>query len=190
MPPELNEAGPSSELVEKEAGTEFCRARADRKTSSSSSPSECASVKAAGRGALAGSMRRLPSALTSALTKRALPSLEMLSLANNPLGDAGLAALLPALRRLPPLKGLSLLGTNIGDEGVASLVAQPTAGALKSLELLRLDYNQITDAGCATLASALRGGTLPALKELALYFNPASEEAQDAVQAALDARSA
>ena len=80
--------------------------------------------------------------------------------------------------------------TSIGDEGVASLVAQPTAGALKSLEGLRLGYNQITDAGCATLASALRGGKLPALKELVLTDNPASVEAQATVQAALDARSA
>jgi len=69
----------------------------------------------------------------------------------NPLGDAGLAALLPALRRLPPLKVLGLEETSIGDEGVASLVAQPTAGALKSLERLDLDHNQMTDAGFATL---------------------------------------
>ena len=125
-------------------------------------------------------------ALAPALTERALPSLAFLSLAGNPLGDAGLAALLPALRRLPPLKGLSLLGTNIGDEGVASLVAQPTAGALKSLELLDLDANEISDAGCAALASALRGGALPALMVLGLDGNPASEEA---VQAVLASRS-
>ena len=118
-------------------------------------------------------------ALASALTKRALPSLDELDLDGNPLGDAGLAALLPALRQLPPLKGLDLSNTNIGDEGVASLVAQPTAGKLKSLERLYLNNNQITDAGCATLASALRGGALPALKELSLESNPASEEAQD-----------
>ena len=115
-------------------------------------------------------------ALASALTKRALPSLEIFNLYGNPLGDAGLAALLPALRRLPPLKGLGL--------------TQPTAGNLKSLEELWLDRNQITDAGCATLASVLRGGALPALKQLLLGYNPASEEAQDAVRAALDARSA
>jgi Leucine-rich repeat (LRR) protein len=123
-------------------------------------------------------------ALAPALTERALPSLAFLSLAGNPLGDAGLAALLPALRRLPPLKGLSLLGTNIGDEGVASLVAQPTAGALKTLESLYLERNEISDAGCASLASALRGGALPALKRLNLDENPPSKEARDAVFAA------
>ena len=71
------------------------------------------------------------------------------------------------------------------------MVAQPTAGALKSLEELDLFGNQITDAGCATLASALRGGALPALKQLVLYGNPAmSQPATAEVQAALDARSA
>ena len=85
---------------------------------------------------------------------------------------------------------LGLEETNIGDEGVASLVAQPTAGALKSLEGLDLDDNQITDAGCATLASALRGGALPALRGLYLNENPAaSPQAQATVQAALSARS-
>ena len=124
-------------------------------------------------------------ALASALTKRELPSLDRLNLAHNPLGDAGLAALLPALRHLPPLRLLFLTGTNITDEGVASLVAQPTAGALEALEQLWLNRNQITDAGCATLASALRGGALPALKQLLLHGNPASQQAQDAVLAAL-----
>ena len=44
------------------------------------------------------------------------------------------------------------------EKGVASLVAQPTAGALKSLEM-DLDRNQITDEGCAgaRLRSPQRG---------------------------------
>ena len=116
---------------------------------------------------------------------------DYLILNSSPLGDAGLAALLPALRQLPKLKWLVLNNTNIGDEGVASLVAQPTAGALKSLKYLHLARNQIADAGCVTLASALRGGALPALKQLVLYGNPAmSQPAKAEVQAALDARSA
>ena len=72
---------------------------------------------------------------------------------------------------------------------MASLVAQPTAGALKSLGSLGLKGNQITDAGCATLASALRGAALPALKTLYLHNNPASQEAQATVQAGISARS-
>jgi Ran GTPase-activating protein (RanGAP) involved in mRNA processing and transport len=95
------------------------------------------------------------------------------------------------LHQLPPLEYLGLSRTSIGDEGVASMVAQPTAGALKSLWHLDLDRNQITDAGCATLASALRGGALPALKagRCQVHDNPASHEARNAVQAALAARS-
>ena len=74
---------------------------------------------------------------------------------------------------------------------MASLVAQPTAGALKSLVRLDLDHNQITDEGCAALASALRGGALPALKTLVLECNPAvSQQATAEVQAVRDARSA
>ena len=71
---------------------------------------------------------------------------------------------------------------------MASQVAQPTAGAVKSLGSLRLNGNQITDgdAGCATLASALRGAALPALKTLYLHNNPASQEARDVVQSALN----
>ena len=65
------------------------------------------------------------------------------------------------------------------------MLPQPTAAALKSLEVLYLDYNQITDAGCATLATALRGGALPALKALFLFHNPASNEARDVVLGAL-----
>ena len=62
--------------------------------------------------------------------------------------------------------------------------AQSTAGALKSLSQLDLEYNRITDAGCATLVAALRGGALPALKTLELDENSAaSEEAQEAVYA-------
>ena len=62
-------------------------------------------------------------------------------------------------------------------------MAEPTAGALKSLERLDTELNDITDAGCATLASALRGGALPALRRLDLRDNPASDEAKEAVLA-------
>ena len=45
----------------------------------------------------------------------------LLDLHANPLGDAGLAALLPALRQLPKLTHLDVAATSIGDEGVASM---------------------------------------------------------------------
>ena len=67
-------------------------------------------------------------------------------------------------------------------------MAQPTAGALKSLALLDVSANEITDAGCTTLATALRGGALLALEELKLYFNPASQQAKKDVKDALSAR--
>ena len=87
---------------------------------------------------------------------------------------------------------LSLEDNQIGDRGLASLLAEPVEGALPSLRVLHLTNNQITDNGCATLASALRGGALPKLDELYVYLdgNPASEAAQEAVDAVLNARRA
>ena len=125
-------------------------------------------------------------ALVSALTKRALPSLTTLLL-RSPLDDAGQAALLSALRQLPPLSIICLADADIGDEFVASLVAQPRA-VLKSLDMLDLSDNEITDAGCATLANAMRDGALEALGDLRLDGNPASEKAQDAARDLPDAR--
>jgi len=113
------------------------------------------------------------------------PSLATLFLGDNPLGAAGLQALLPAVRELPAIKHLFLNRTNMTDEGVACLLEHHTAGVLKSLEFLDLDDNLITDAGCAMLASALRAGALPALETIDLEGNPSSEEALGEVQAAL-----
>ena len=60
-----------------------------------------------------------------------------------------------------------------------------TAGGLKKLEELYLYEPQISDAGCATLVAALDSGALPALEVLHLYTMTASQEAQEAVRAAL-----
>ena len=132
---------------------------------------------------------RTAAALAAALTHRTLPSLAHLGLPNNPLGNAGLAALAPALRQLPTLQTLSLTNTSIGDEGLAALVAPPTAGVLGSLVSLYIGGNEITDAGCATLASSLRGGALPALGTrhgtLHLVDNPVSQHAQQEVMEVL-----
>ena len=137
------------------------------------------------------------SALAAALGRGALPRLKFLSLNNAAIGDAGLVALAPALRRLPALESLSLDCSCFGDEGLAALVAPPTpTGALppptgvlarlKGLDLgvtqisdcgavmltklkeLSLDGTQVTDAGWAALASAIDGGKLPALETLRL----------------------
>ena len=63
------------------------------------------------------------SALAAALGRGALPRLQILSLGGAAIGDAGLVALAPALRRLPALVELFLSGNPVGDEGIAALVA-------------------------------------------------------------------
>ena len=132
------------------------------------------------------------SALAAALGQGALPRLKTLALGSAAIGDAGLVALAPALRRLPALERLGLNGNPFGDEGLAALVAPPppagapppTTGGLAKLKMLDLSHTQITDAGCATLAAALDSGALPALERLYLHGIPASAAAKAAVYAA------
>eukprot|EP00964_Phaeocystis_antarctica_P061571 scaffold36809_cov56-Phaeocystis_antarctica.AAC.5 len=128
-------------------------------------------------------------ALAAALGRGALPRLKTLELYNAAIGDAGLVALAPALRRLPALEALNLYNNPLGDEGLAALVAPPPpagalpppAAVLTKLKLLNLINTQITDAGCAALAAALHSGALPALKYLYLTCIPASASAKAAV---------
>ena len=121
------------------------------------------------------------------------------------MGDAGLVALAPALRRRPALEGLDLARNPLGDEGLAALVAPPpppagapppTTGGLAKLRTLDLSRTRITHAGCDALAAALDSGALPALKRsnhlhpsihpsIYLLRIPASAAAIDAVHAAL-----
>jgi len=136
------------------------------------------------------------SALAAALGQGALPRLKTLDLGATAIGDAGLVALAPALRRLPALEWLGLDVNPLGDEGLAALVAPPLpAGAppttpkgLAKLKRLYLCYTQITDAGCAALAAALDSGALPALAYLFLDGTPASAAAKAAVRAVYAAR--
>ena len=132
------------------------------------------------------------SALAAALGRGALPRLKRLVLGGatgDAIGDAGLVALAPALRRRPALLHLGLGGNPFGDEGIAALVAPPppasalptTTGGLKQLKELNLSYTQVSDAGCATLTAALQSGTLPPLKNISLDGIPASAAANMAV---------
>eukprot|EP00964_Phaeocystis_antarctica_P129975 scaffold93792_cov60-Phaeocystis_antarctica.AAC.2 len=129
------------------------------------------------------------SALAAALGRGALPRLKNLVLSDTGIGDTGLVALAPALRRLPALESLYLADNPFGGEGLAALVAPPPpagappppAGVLTKLKGLWLGETQITDAGCAALAAALDGGALPALGELHLFGIPASAAAKAAV---------
>jgi len=132
------------------------------------------------------------SALADALGRGALPRLKTLDLFRTAIGDAGLVALAPALRRMPTLELLAFDGNPLSDEGLAALVAPPaaagapppTTGGLAKLTKLSLDQTQITDAGCAALAAALESGALPALKTLYLSYIPASAAAVASVYAA------
>ena len=133
------------------------------------------------------------SAFAAALDQGALLRLKYLALTSAAIGDAGLVALAPALRRRPSLEELSLIDNPFGDEGLAALLAPPQsagtpprpAGGLKTLKDLYLKRTQITDAGCAALAAALDSGALPALEKLDLDGIPASAAAKDAVREAL-----
>ena len=70
------------------------------------------------------------SALAAALGRGALPRLKSLVLYGTGIGDAGLVALAPALRRLPVLEQLCLHGNPLGDKHLIALVAPPLpAGA-------------------------------------------------------------
>ena len=132
------------------------------------------------------------SALAAALGRGALPRLKILALDTLNISDAGLVALAPALRRLPALDELYLTGNPIGDEGLAALVPQlptgdllPPTGKLAKLEVLELPNTQLSDAGCAALAAAIKSGALPLLKDLELGGIPASAAAIGAVHTAL-----
>ena len=116
------------------------------------------------------------------------------SLHNAAIGDAGIAALAPALRQLPALETLGLESNPLGDDGIATFVvppplacalSPPAGGVLAGLKQLYLGFTQITDAGCAALAYALDSGALPALGELRLLRIPASVAAKGGVHAAL-----
>ena len=119
------------------------------------------------------------SALAAALDRGALPRLKHLYLSNAAIGDAGMVALAPALRRLPALGSLDLSGNRLlGDEGAAALVAPPPPPAdapttmiraLRKLRTVWLNNTQITDTSCFALAAAIRSGALPALHNVFLY---------------------
>ena len=133
-------------------------------------------------------------ALAAALGRGAMPRLKRLVLRSTRIGDEGLVALAPALRRLPALEHLDLRSNSFGDEGLAALVAPPpAAGALRPptgvlTRLKKLDVGgnwQITDAGCATLTAAIDSGILPVIEEIDLKHIHASDASRAAVQDAL-----
>ena len=131
------------------------------------------------------------SALAAALDRGALPQLKELYLGNAVIGDPGLVALAPVLRRRPALERLILWRNRFGDKGIAALVApppplpevapSPPTRGLAKLKELDLEDTYVTDAGCAVLAAALDSGALPDLRCLELGNIPASAAAKAAV---------
>ena len=86
------------------------------------------------------------SALAAALDRGALPRLKHLRLTDAAIGDAGVVALAPALRRLPFLTTLCLSGNRLlGDEGAAALLAPPPqpAGAPPTGALTKLAHDGV-----------------------------------------------
>ena len=106
------------------------------------------------------------SALAAALDRGALRRLALLSLRCAAIDDAGLLALVPALRRLPALGKLCLYNNPLGDDGLAGLLAPPPTGGMETLVALDVEGTTITAAGCDALVAALDTGALPALENL------------------------
>ena len=142
-------------------------------------------------------------ALAAALGRGALPRLKHLRLCSAGIGDAGLVALAPALRRLPALETLDLMGIPFGDEGFAALLPPPppTGGlAILALEILALRNNPFVrnnpfgDEGLAAIvappppagAPSLPKGGLTKLKTLDLSFTKITDAGCATLAAALD----
>ena len=106
-------------------------------------------------------------ALATVLGRGALSTLEVLMLGRNDIGDQGLCALAPPLRRMQALRELYLYSNKIGDEGVAALLANLGQAQLQQLETLNLARNLINDAGCTSLIAAL-DRALPPLESLSI----------------------
>jgi len=98
----------------------------------------------------------------------ALPTLEILSLHSNRIGDAGLTSLSGVLASgaLPTLAILSLASNRIGDAGLTSLSGVLASGALAQLTHLGLTGNRIGDVGLKSFSDALASGALANLKDI------------------------
>ena len=132
-------------------------------------------------------------ALAAALGRGALPRLNTLQLNACAIGDTGLVALAPVLRRMPALERLHLPFNPFGDEGLAALVTPPPlagappppTGVLAKLKRLGLENTKISDAGCAALVVAIDSDALPALEGISLEGSLASDAAKEAVYEAV-----
>jgi len=105
------------------------------------------------------------------------PSITLLSLDHNLIGDAGLTAISEVLKIphgvLANVNCLWLNSNQIGDDGTRALADALMQGALTRLQVLYLNDNQISDDGARALATAIANSTsvLDHLRHLHLSNN-------------------
>ena len=114
------------------------------------------------------SLPQIGDRLASAFAGGAFRALESLSIANNQIGNAGVAALATAFEKgaLPQLKALRLWRNEIGDEGMKALMAAAGGGGLVTLETLDVEFNDLSAEAMEALAEAIENGKLPSLRDL------------------------
>lgn len=120
----------------------------------------------------------------------ALPSLELLYLMNNKIGDDGMTAFSTAIARnaLPSLKKLFLHINEIGDMGMERFGEALCRGGLHSLSMLDLSMNQIGDAGIKKFTDFLMKSNrpLPSLTYLNLRGNKLSDDSMKALTVVIE----
>ena len=101
-----------------------------------------------------------------------LKSLKYIYLYNNRLGDQGVCALAPLLKRehAPALLQVHLNNNRIGDVGAAAIASD--CNPSPDLDVMSLHDNMIGDAGASAIAQALEARRLK-VGRLLLYGNPA-----------------
>ena len=99
------------------------------------------------------SSNRFPSQVLNIISSSADPSLTIIDLDKNPLGDSEVSRLTRALTNNTTVKTLSLRKCNISDRAVKSLAECLQRNT--TLTALHLDANRISQEGCAILSTAL-----------------------------------
>lgn len=101
--------------------------------------------------------------------------LEVFDLQDNTFTFKGASALAAAVTKWPKLKELGVGDDLLGGRGSIKVFEALSKGQNKSLEVLRLEFNDITPAGVAELHKAAQEG-MPALRRVELNGNKFEEE--------------